>query len=196
MADLEIIASLPGEKALVRGNHDYWWSGITQVRRCAPPRLHFIHNDALAWRGAGIGGTRLWDFPGISWPGPIMPPSPLATAKAKPARGEADPAAIRRRELGRLRLSLSHLPADSSPRIALLHYPPVAADGRCLEEVAALFAEFKIDLCAFGHVHGLAAPLPRGANFQAGGTCYHLTSCDCLAFQPKLIWDGEARRTD
>ncbi|MCX7934944.1 MAG: phosphoesterase, partial [Planctomycetota bacterium] len=66
--DLALIASLPGEKALVRGNHDYWWGSISQLRRCALPRMHFIHNDTLCWRGAAIGGTRLWDFPGISWP--------------------------------------------------------------------------------------------------------------------------------
>ena len=29
MPDLEAIASLPGKKVIVRGNHDYWWPSIS-----------------------------------------------------------------------------------------------------------------------------------------------------------------------
>ena len=34
--DLESISRLPGIKILLRGNHDYWWSAIGQVRRALP----------------------------------------------------------------------------------------------------------------------------------------------------------------
>ena len=34
--DLEAIGALPGRKVILRGNHDYWWSGITQVREALP----------------------------------------------------------------------------------------------------------------------------------------------------------------
>ena len=34
--DLGKMSDLPGKKVFVRGNHDYWWSGITALRRSAP----------------------------------------------------------------------------------------------------------------------------------------------------------------
>ena len=30
--DLNTIAQLPGQKVLLRGNHDYWWSSISKLR--------------------------------------------------------------------------------------------------------------------------------------------------------------------
>ena len=30
-ADLEMIHGLPGQKVLIRGNHDYWWQSISQL---------------------------------------------------------------------------------------------------------------------------------------------------------------------
>lgn len=45
--DLDAIGALPGRKVLIRGNHDYWWSGITQVRCNLPKGMYALQNDAL-----------------------------------------------------------------------------------------------------------------------------------------------------
>ena len=37
--DLEWIDSLPGTKVMIRGNHDYWWSSLSQIANCPPPSI-------------------------------------------------------------------------------------------------------------------------------------------------------------
>jgi predicted phosphohydrolase len=45
--DLKAIATLPGRKVLIRGNHDFWWSGIGKVRQSAPDNsFYFLNIDA------------------------------------------------------------------------------------------------------------------------------------------------------
>ena len=36
LPDLAALQDLPGKKIFIRGNHDYWWSGITALRAAAP----------------------------------------------------------------------------------------------------------------------------------------------------------------
>ena len=59
--DLEWLSELPGTKVMIRGNHDYWWRTLTQVKSILPPKMHAIHNDALNLEDVSIGGSRLWD---------------------------------------------------------------------------------------------------------------------------------------
>ena len=48
LGDLQALAQLPGKKVFVRGNHDYWWSGITALRRSAPDgSFYFLQNDCV-----------------------------------------------------------------------------------------------------------------------------------------------------
>lgn len=34
--DLRSLKELKGKKVFIRGNHDYWWNGITKLRQAAP----------------------------------------------------------------------------------------------------------------------------------------------------------------
>jgi uncharacterized protein len=61
MKDLEWIASLPGTKVMIRGNHDYWWPSMKKLVAMLPPTLHAIHNSAWKWGEVAVGGSRLWD---------------------------------------------------------------------------------------------------------------------------------------
>ena len=47
--DLRDIAALPGHKLILRGNHDYWWSSISKVRKALPARMQALQHDAFAW---------------------------------------------------------------------------------------------------------------------------------------------------
>ena len=62
--DLDFIASLPGKKIILRGNHDYWWNSVTQVRSSLDPSVLCIQNDCVTINGFSIGGTRMWMLPG------------------------------------------------------------------------------------------------------------------------------------
>lgn len=46
MVDLQWIVDLPGEKYLIRGNHDYWWSSITKLNSLFV-QMNFIQNNFL-----------------------------------------------------------------------------------------------------------------------------------------------------
>jgi uncharacterized protein len=62
--DLQDIAVLPGKKVLLRGNHDYWWSSLSKIRKSLPKDMYVIQNDALCLGGVVIAGTRGWVCPG------------------------------------------------------------------------------------------------------------------------------------
>ena len=49
MPDIEAVAALPGRKVLVRGNHDFWWSSVTQVRTRAG-QGHVCAAKRTVWR--------------------------------------------------------------------------------------------------------------------------------------------------
>ena len=50
VADLDELAALPGNKILLRGNHDYWWSTIKKLEQYRNEmgfdRIRFLFNNA------------------------------------------------------------------------------------------------------------------------------------------------------
>lgn len=171
-ADLAFVGGLPGQKLLLRGNHDYWWSSLVQVRRALPPSVRALQNDALTVGAFAIGGTRGWTLP--------------AQADAQAGARESDDARLYRRELLRLSLSLSKLEAGKR-RIAMLHYPPLDSQHRDTE-VTALLEQAGVEVAVYGHLHG---PAHRGAfNGVHNGIRYALVAADYLQFRPLLIAEG------
>lgn len=173
LVDLQQVAALPGEKVILRGNHDYWWSSLSKLRARLPERMHAIQNDALRFGPPGAGvvvcGTRGWDTPGHN---------PL----------EAQDDKILSREAERLRLSLAaatRLRQAGDRLIVMLHYPPASPPFQP-NVLTPLLAESGADLIAFGHLHGI--PQARTVS-QVGGIPAHLVAADALAFAPKLLLD-------
>lgn len=185
--DLDFLASLPGRKVMIRGNHDYWWASRSKVRALLPEGMFIVQNDALLLDGIAVGGSRLWDDPEITLGSiaqrPAIGVGDVATAAPRPSEENEK---IFRRELNRLRLSLSALDGSADLKVAMVHYPPTSPD---LEErrATSVIEEFGVDQCVFGHLHQL---LPRSQNPLFGtraATTYSLTSCDYLEFTPLLI---------
>ena len=60
--DFQWLNSLPGEKILLKGNHDYWWSTKTKIETFFAEEglttLKVLHNNAYAAQGKVICGTR------------------------------------------------------------------------------------------------------------------------------------------
>lgn len=192
--DLDWVASLPGTKVICRGNHDYWWQGITKVRNALPEGVHAVHSDAIAIPGPSgpihLCGTRLWDVPGLSfadlvaWRTNGENISRAPRSKEEIARSEK----LYRRELGRLDNALAAmngLTGDPAARIALVHYPPTSSDLGDTD-LTARFEAARIDHVVFGHLHSLKTDLPPLFG-KKNGVRYHLTSCDYLDFQPLCI---------
>ncbi len=195
LPDLEFLGSLPGQKLLLKGNHDYWWSSLSKVRRALPESLHAVQGDACQIGPWLLGGTRLWDDPDlqfghiIAWQG-----DESAISAAQTLEDQEQSRRIFEREMGRLHKALEHLDrlaqqAPQAGRIVVTHYPPC---GPALEtsRATALFEEAGIHHVVFGHLHSLRTDLPSPLFGTLQGTTYHLASCDYIGFRPILIAEG------
>lgn len=178
LLDLEWIASLPGTKVCIRGNHDYWWTSLNKIRQLAPPSMHFLQHDCFNWDNVSISGTRLWDSPEYTFSSYVqMVENPRQKA---PAHESPDPM-IFERELGRLEMALRSLSPQASTKIIMTHYPPISADLQP-SRTSALLEAYGVQICLFGHLHNLR---PNQAMFGTrNGVRYVLTSADYLNFAP------------
>ncbi|NGX27058.1 MAG: hypothetical protein K940chlam6_00985 [Chlamydiae bacterium] len=189
LKDLDFLDALPGEKLLIRGNHDYWWPSASKLRGIIPPTIHFIQNSAFDWNDVTFGGTRLWDTREYSFNDVIeFVENPLARKKSPEelARAKEEGEKIFLRELERLKLSLEKLNPKAKHRIALTHYPPIGADLKP-SRTSLILEDYKIDICVFGHLHNVREnSLPFGS---ARGVRYIFASADYLGFAPIKVLD-------
>ncbi len=160
--DVATLFDLKGKKVLIKGNHDFWWSGIGKVRDMLPENFYALQNDSLRFDNVIICGSRCWAVPGA------------------PDFDERD-RKIYNRETERLRLSLKSAVKDKKEGdilIALVHYPPFNVkreDSRFTE----IFEEFGVDIVVYGHLHG--KDVRSDKLVIKNGIKYYLTSCDQVA---------------
>ncbi len=161
-ADLEAIGTLPGKKVILRGNHDYWWSGIGRVRDALPPDMYAVQNDCLKLNDTLICGTRGWLLPG--------------------EQTSAEDMKIYQRELLRLNMTLTQARkmSEDMPIICMMHYPPLTDACRDTGFVE-LLKQFKVEDAVYGHLHG--AGIKYAFKGEHEGIRFHLVSCDSLGFQ-------------
>lgn len=187
LKDLDWIDQLPGDKLIIRGNHDYWWPSAAKLKGILPPSIHFIQNNAFNWNGVTFGGARLWDTFEYGF-GDVTDYVPNPRAK-KPTQEEIEARneeaeRIFVRDLERLKLSLQQMDPDARVRIALTHYPPIGKDLQP-SRASAILEHFKIDKCVFGHLHNIKeGSLPFG---KARGVDYIFASADYLGFAPIVV---------
>jgi predicted phosphohydrolase len=166
-ADLRWLASLPGRKLLIRGNHDYWWSSISKVRRSLPQGVYALQNDHFCWEDWIICGTRGWLCPG--------------------EEGFAEPGdeKIYLREVQRLKLSLeSAARREGKGLLVALHYPPFSRP-QLPSGFTELMEQHGVQACVYGHIHNTE---PEGV-FQGNlrGIDYYFVAADGVNFTPVLI---------
>ena len=163
MYDVARLAPLKGKKVFIRGNHDFWWSGITRVRSLAPDdTFFFLQNDCVKIGNVIIAGSRGWTCPGST---------DFQEHDRKLYLREAERFRLAFSEVGKIR-------EEGDILIALIHYPPfsVRKEDTLFTE---LFEENKVDKAVFGHLHGSGYfPL----RCERGGIEYFLTSCDKTGF--------------
>ncbi len=176
--DLDWIHERPGTKVIIRGNHDYWCSAPTKVRKALPPSIHLIWSDAYLWNDVAICGTRLWDSPEYDFGAFIEMKKPIKEgAKDKPPEEQES---VFRREIMRLESSLNALDKNARLKIAMVHYPPISADLRP-STVSSLLEKAKVSICVFGHLHSVR---PESMLFGTkDGIAYHFVACDWLGFK-------------
>lgn len=164
--DLDWINDLPGRKIISKGNHDYWWNGISKLNSMYE-KTKFLQNNYYIYEDYAICGTRGW----------ICPNSNNFTSKDEK---------IYKRELIRLRLSLEAAIKDNYKNIiVMLHYPPTNEKFE-ESEFIEIIKEFNVKKVIYGHLHG---PVLHEKLFEGNidGVEYILTSSDHLDFTPKRI---------
>jgi len=166
MTDLNEIADLPGQKIILRGNHDYWWSTVKKMSNATSENFFFLQNNFFAFGKTAVCGTRGWNLPGNDFFTP-----------------EDD--AIYKRECLRFETSLQLASAAGfTDIVAALHYPPLYSgiEHSCFSE---LCEKYKVRTCVFGHVHGEDA---KNA-FQGlkAATNYLLVAADSVDFNLQKI---------
>lgn len=174
--DLRFIDQLPGQKLLLKGNHDYWWQSISQITRLCRDEgltsLDFLQNDArILPDGAAICGTRGWLLP--------------ADADYSPDQDDK----ILRRELLRLEMSLTaanKIKERNCPLLVMMHYPPLG-ENREQTAFTQLLEKYGVTDCVFGHIHHTRSRL-RLDGTEIRGIRYTLVAGDQIGFAPKLIF--------
>ena len=166
--DFAYLAALPGRIIIVKGNHDYWWKSISQVRAALPPNCQALQHNCAIVGSRAVCGSRGWLTP------------------SHPDYSEAEDSKIYARELLRIRMALEEGAQSGLNLVAMLHYPPLNQPNE-ENDLLALLREFEVRLVVYGHIHGLLAKnMPEGFN---NGMEFVNASCDRLNFKPRLLWE-------
>ena len=139
--DFKYLDDLPGKKILLKGNHDYWWTTVTSMRKYLKDNnlntIDFIYNNSTKVEDKIIVGTRGWTF-----------------------QDSENSAKMINRENQRLELSIQDAIKNYGNEyeiIAFIHYPPLVSslllENKHLEFYKTL-KKYDIKRCYYGHLHG------------------------------------------
>lgn len=165
--DFDFLHRLPGQKVLIRGNHDYWWQSLQKINAFLPEDFSLLQNSSLIVGGKAVCGTRGWIVPGSK------------------GFGEEDEK-IFQREVLRLEMALSQGQKTGLPLVVTLHYPPCNEKNEPSAFVE-LMADYGVELCVYGHLHEVRAD--KALLSEAWGIKFSLLSCDYIGFAPMLLWE-------
>ena len=160
--DFAFLDALPGQKLLLKGNHDYWWTTAAKMERFFEAKgfttFRLLHNNCHIYGDTALCGTRGWFFE------------------------ETGDQKVFHRELIRLETSLKA--AGEREKLCFLHYPP-CYQGYACKEIMELLERYQVRACYYGHLHGGSHRLAVEGKY--GAVEYYLVSADYLGFRPKKI---------
>ena len=158
--DLLWLKNLPGQKVLVKGNHDFWWQGIGKTEKLLEPMLP-LYNNALPMGNFALCGGRGY--------------------QATPQWSDEK---LKMREYARLKSSLAQGKAMEKDIIILLHYPPYDYDGKD-NIFSELLMQYNPKAVIYGHLHNKETDIYRTS---LGKIKMYPVSCDYLNFNLQLIF--------
>ena len=170
--DFEYLNSLPGKKILLKGNHDYWWTTVTNMKKYLQEKhfenIEFLYNNSYLIEDKILVGTRGWNLL------------------------ENDDKKMLNREKIRLELSIEDgikKYGKEKEIIVFMHYPPITLP--CLSQKVNMdfidiMQKYKVSRCYYGHLHGEShnKDVVEGS---VNGIELKLISADYLDFKPLKI---------
>jgi len=167
-SDLDLIKDLPGRKFFIKGNHDYWWTTVTNLNKLYD-NCSFIQTNFYEYNGYAICGGRGWICP-------------------NEVKFDDKDEKIYYREENRIRLSLESARKKGYEKIIVItHYPPT--NDKLEESIfTKLYEEYKVEKVIYGHLHGKES-FKMGLKGEKNGVEYILASCDYLKFDLLKILD-------
>ena len=174
--DLKWIDALPGKKIIMKGNHDFWWSTLTKMKRFFEENnistIDILHNNAIETEDYILAGSRGW----------------FVDKSVQPAKAlTADYEKILNREKIHLRMSLEEakkMQSSSGKEILVFfHFPPIWNDFECVEIIDVL-KEYNIERVFFGHIHG---SYNVSSSFEYNGIKFKMVSADFVDFIPQIV---------
>ena len=167
--DFLYLNNLPGKKLLLKGNHDYWWTTVTSMRKFLEENnlntIDFLYNTAYEFEDYIIAGTRGWG-----------------------QNEEAEDKKLLNRELIRLELSLEEATKirekNRKEIIVFLHYPPIISSNIANEEKSQfveLMKKYDVKKCYYGHLHSIS--IKDAIEGEYFGINFKLVSADGINFK-------------
>ena len=164
--DFQYLNSLPGSKILLKGNHDYWWTTITNMKKYLKENefetIDFLYNNSYCIENKIIVGTRGWNLL------------------------EDDDGKMLNRETIRLELSMQEgikKYGEDKEMIAFMHYPPITQGymkQKKYMEFMNVMKKYHVKRCYYGHLHG--ASHEEAVEGKIGEIELKLVSADYLDF--------------
>lgn len=166
--DFEYLNNLPGKKLMLKGNHDYWWTTLTNMRKFLKENkyenIDFIYNNSYEFEDKILCGTRGWSI----------------------ADEENDQKLINR-ELIRLELSLKdgvNKYGEDKEIIVFMHYPPITKakiESEQEMKFVELMKKYNVKRCYYGHLHGTS--IKDAIEGTVEGIQFKLISADGVDFK-------------
>jgi len=168
LPDLQRIGDMPGQKILIKGNHDYWWQTLSKLRRALPESIHPVQAGFAIFERVAVVGTRGWLCPNDT-------------------HFDNEDRKIYEREIGRLSSALSqidHRRDEFDCMIIALHYPPTSQNHESTG-FTELIEQYRAAICVYGHLHG--DDIKTALTGSHRGVMYYLVSADAAEFSPVEI---------
>ena len=213
--DLQEIASMPGKKYMIRGNHDYWWASANKMRNLMGDAITFLQGHGTAEliqteEGPHIiafGGTRAYLCPGDSHFSPETDQSiyerelmrteaalqemdravkTLLEKLTAEANIESTGSEVTDNTIGAEKTETLTIDIHNIPVTKLLLlHYPPFNESNAPSGFTDLMEQYKIDTCIFGHLHDQISFKRIPKEF--GTTKLELVSADYLDFTLKEI---------
>lgn len=174
--DFCYLNELPGKKIMLKGNHDYWWTTVTSMKRYLEEKeiekIDFLYNNSFEIENKILVGTRGWTL--------------LDSENSQK---------MIKREADRLELSIKNAIeqyGEEKEKIAIMHYPPISSSSMKNEytyesKFLEIMKQYHIKTCYYAHLHGTSHK--DAIEGEIEGVNFQLISADYLDFKLQKIVD-------